>query len=187
MAVEHATHCPLCSKPVEMPGRYCQHCDMTLNLCPWCGRLHPPWLEKCTYCGSQLNTERKLEPGQEDAVSGVPSDESRSAEGRMARLETGSEDPPQEQIANEEASASERAVITPNEEDELPPDWRFIARESSWIPGGALLFLIYIAAEFSDSGFSAPTWLIVPAWIIGVIAVVWLVIAGIAYLLSPPR
>lgn len=61
MAAERDPVCPLCDFPLIMPERYCRQCDITLNLCPSCGRYHPPWLSTCPYCHSAIATGRAYE------------------------------------------------------------------------------------------------------------------------------
>jgi hypothetical protein len=178
MEAERAARCPLCSQPVEMPRMYCATCDLQLQACPNCGRLHPPWLDKCPYCGSTVNTSRKLETAQlDDALPGGT--DNASAAGRIERLETGAEAPADTKPTDTFAADAE--LETPNTYVDYYSNGGIIGliRYTARVPLYALIGLaVFVSSYFDENANSSmPVVMVITLVVIGVLSAAWLMAA----------
>jgi hypothetical protein len=178
MEAERAARCPLCSQTVEMPRMYCAACDLQLQACPNCGRLHPPWLDKCLYCGSTVNTSRKLETALlDDGLQGET--DNASAAGRIKRLETGAVAPAETNPID--TITADAAPETPNTSIDYYSSGGIVGliRYTARVPLYALIGLaVFVSSYFDENANSSmPPVMVITLVVIGALCTTWLVIA----------
>jgi hypothetical protein len=157
---------------------YCAACDLQLHACPNCGRLHPPWLDKCPYCGSAVNTSRKLETTQLDDVLQGGTDNA-SAAGRIGRLETGA-DAPAETYPTD-TIAADATFETPNTSVDYYSSGGIVGllRYTARVPLYALIGLAVFVSSYLDenANSSMSPVMVITLVVIGVLCAAWLMAA----------
>jgi hypothetical protein len=162
---------------IQMDGLTCPVCQITFNRCD-CGSIQPAHIAYCPDCGRAL-----LQPPTDQSSSAT---DSCNPVGRIGKLETASDIPAQDNLAEQmlgRVTMQWPTLLTPDDE---PRRWTDVLKDSYWFPACVLGLNVFFASQSIEYDFTFPMWLTRPAIITSAICVGWLILSGIIYLISPP-